>query len=85
MARNILSRQEWRLREKWVPEDKAKRIAYWSQRNNDRLDKWFQLNDYGKQYSEADSLEREILRRAKRDWRQPRDYTIYKWKVIRKK
>lgn len=83
---NIISRQQWRLKENWVSEDDAKWIAYRSQ-----LGKWntewnkFSLNDQGKWYSELWPLEREMLRRSQRSWKPVSAYTVVKWKVVLKK
>lgn len=86
MAPNIISRQQWRLREKWLSEEQAKRIAFKNQRDTwNTVKNTFQLSENGKWYSELWPIEREIIRRSNKSGKPPSAYTVVNWKVVLKK
>ncbi len=64
MARNIFSRQVWKLTQRGFPLADAKRIAYFQQVRNWRLIPWtYQLTDEWKEYSNLFSEKRAVIRR----------------------
>ena len=64
MARNIFSRQVWKLTQRGFPLADAKRIAYAQQVRSWHLIPWtYQLTDEGKEYSNLFSEKRAIIRR----------------------
>ena len=64
MARNIFSRQVWKLTQRGFPLADAKRIAYAQQVRNWHLVPWtYQLTDEGKEYSNLFSEKRAMIRR----------------------
>ena len=66
MARNIWSRQVWKLQQRWFPLEDAKRIAYRQQVNNWNIQPWtYQLTDQWREYSNLFSEKREIARRQR--------------------
>lgn len=66
MARNIFSRQVWKLTQRWFPMADAKRIAYKQQVANGNLIPWtYQLTDEWKEYSNLFSEKRAFLRQQK--------------------
>lgn len=74
MARNIFSRQVWKLQQRWFPLADAKRIAYTQQVRNWNIIPWtYQLTEEWKTYSNLFSEKRAVIRkdRAKqnREWR----------------
>lgn len=79
----IYQRQQRKLIKRWISTTDAQRIAYFQQR-----DKWtlnwgkYDMSDYWKRYSWLTSIERQLLRRAKREWRMPWDYIIY-WNKVK--
>lgn len=82
MANNIYSRQQWKLIQKWISAEDAQRISYFSQKKNWTLNEGkYQLSDYWNYYSHLSSVERAMLRRAKREWKPMRMYKIEDGKV----
>ena len=64
MARNIFSRQIWKLTQRWYPIADAKRIAYRQQVNAWHLIPWtYQLTEEGKEYSNLFSEKRAYIRK----------------------
>ena len=64
MARNIFSRQVWKLQQRGFPLADAKRIAYKQQVKNGNIQLWtYQLTDQGKEYSNLFSEKRAIIRK----------------------
>ena len=64
MARNIFSRQIWKLTQRWYALPDAKRIAYRQQVNAWHLIPWtYQLTDEGKEYSNLFSEKRAFIRK----------------------
>lgn len=64
MARNIFSRQVWKLQQRWYPLADAKRIAYYQQVRNWNIKPWtYQLTEQGKEYSNLFSEKRAIIRK----------------------
>lgn len=64
MARNIFSRQVWKLQQRGFPLADAKRIAYKQQVANWNLQPWtYQLTDQGKEYSNLFSEKRAVIRK----------------------
>lgn len=64
MARNIFSRQVWKLTQRWFSIQDAKRIAYRQQVNNWHLiPGTYQLTDEGKEYSNLFSEKRAVIRK----------------------
>ena len=63
MARNIFSRQVWKLTQRGFPLADAKRIAYKQQVRNWHLIPWtYQLTDEWKDYSNLFSEKRAVIR-----------------------
>lgn len=66
MARNIWSRQVWKLQQRWFALEDAKRIAYRQQVNNWNIQPWtYQLTDQWREYSNLFSEKREIVRKQR--------------------
>lgn len=66
MARNIWSRQVWKLTQRWFPMADAKRIAYRQQVNAGNLIPWsYSLSEQWKEYSNLFSEKRAFLRKQK--------------------
>lgn len=66
MARNIFSRQVWKLTQRGFPIADAKRIAYRQQVNAGNLIPWtYQLTEEWKEYSNLFSEKRAYLRKQK--------------------
>lgn len=64
MARNIFSRQVWKLTQRWYPMADAKRIAYRQQVNSWHLiPGTYQLTDEWKEYSNLFSEKRAYIRK----------------------
>lgn len=64
MARNIFSRQIYKLQQRWFPLADAKRIAYKQQVTNWNLIPWtYQLSDQWKEYSNLFSEKRAVIRK----------------------
>lgn len=64
MARNIFSRQVWKLQQRGFPLADAKRIAYRQQVTNWNIVPWtYQLTDQGKEYSNLFSEKRAVVRK----------------------
>lgn len=65
MARNIFSRQVWKLTaQRWLPLDYAKRLAYSQQVKNWNIVPWtYQLTDQWKEYSNLFSEKRAVIRK----------------------
>lgn len=60
-----MSRQQWRLQQRWFTEEQARIIAYKQQKSRGTL-VWnsFKLNEVGQEYSKMWPMERAIVRRA---------------------
>lgn len=83
---NILSRQQWRLIQRWFTPDQARRIAYNQQVKNGNVIQWtYTLTEKGKQYSELEPRSRARFRYAKATWKQFDDTEIVDWKARTKK
>lgn len=70
MARNIFSRQVWKLQQRWYPLADAKRIAYSQQTKNwNLIPGTYQLTEQWKEYSNLFSEKRAVVRanRAKQN------------------
>lgn len=67
MARNIFSRQVWKLTtQRWLPMDVAKRIAYKQQLANwNIIEGTYQLSEQWKEYSNLFSEKRAVIRRQR--------------------
>lgn len=64
MARNIFSRQVWKLQQRGYPLADAKRIAYYQQVKNGNLIPWtYQLTEEWKNYSNLFSEKRAMIRK----------------------
>lgn len=64
MARNIFSRQVWKLQQRGYPLADAKRIAYYQQVRNGNLIPWtYQLTEEWKNYSNLFSEKRAVIRK----------------------
>lgn len=64
MARNIFSRQVWKLTQRWFPLADAKRIAYKQQVKNGNLQPWtYQLTEQWVEYSNLFSEKRAVIRK----------------------
>ena len=64
MARNIFSRQVWKLQQRGFPLADAKRIAYRQQVTNWNIQPGtYQLTDQGKEYSNLFSEKRAVVRK----------------------
>lgn len=64
MARNIFSRQVWKLQQRGFPLADAKRIAYKQQVRNGNIQPWtYQLTEKWKEYSNLFSEKRAIIRK----------------------
>lgn len=64
MARNIFSRQIWKLQQRWYSLADAKRIAYYQQVKNWHLiPGTYQLTDEWKEYSNLFSEKRAVIRK----------------------
>ena len=64
MARNIFSRQVWKLQQRGFPLADAKRIAYKQQiRNGNLIPGTYQLTDEWKTYSNLFSEKRAVIRK----------------------
>lgn len=64
MARNIFSRQVWKLQQRGYPLADAKRIAYKQQVRNWNIKPWtYQLTEQGKEYSNLFSEKRAVIRK----------------------
>ena len=64
MARNIFSRQIWKLQQRGYPLADAKRIAYYQQVRNGNLIPWtYQLTEEWKNYSNLFSEKRAVIRK----------------------
>ncbi|HNG97029.1 MAG TPA: hypothetical protein PLW93_02035 [Candidatus Absconditabacterales bacterium] len=78
----IYQRQQRKLIKRGISTTDAQRIAYFQQRDKGTLNGGkYDMSDYGKRYSGLTSIERQLLRRAKREGRMPGDYIIYGNKV----
>lgn len=79
----IYQKQQRALIKKWLNPLDAQRIAYFKQRDLWRLDNWtYKVNEDWAWYSSLTSVERALLRRARREKRQPGEYKIENWKVL---
>lgn len=64
MARNIFSRQVWKLQQRWYSLADAKRIAYKQQvKNWNLIPGTYQLTDEWKEYSNLFSEKRAVIRK----------------------
>lgn len=64
MARNIFSRQVYKLQQRWYPLADAKRIAYYQQVKNGNIQPGtYQLTDQWKEYSNLFSEKRAVIRK----------------------
>jgi len=81
MARNIFSRQVWKLQQRGFPLADAKRIAYKQQVRNGNLIPWtYQLTDQGKEYSNLFSEKRAVIRKERAKWnRLARKQNVLEW------
>lgn len=69
MSRNIFSRQQWQLIQRWYSPEDARRIAYQTQVKSWNVVPWtYQLTEKWKQYSELSSQQRNKIRKTKRRW-----------------
>lgn len=83
---NILSRQQWRLIQRWFKPEDARRIAYQTQVRNGNVVPWtYQLTDKWKQYSELNPRVRSIMRYAKNHKLNYDDVQFQDWRAIKKK
>ena len=82
---NIMSRQQWRLQQRWFSEEQARIIAYKQQKNRWML-VWnsFKLNEIGQQYSLLWPKDRAIIRRATETGRPTYHYTWDNNRVVLK-
>ena len=83
---NILSRQQWRLIQRWFTPEQARRIAYKQQ-----VAKWnviagsYQLTEQWKKYSELETRQRAIIRYAKNHWLQYDQVMFQDGRAVKKK
>lgn len=81
MARNIFSRQVWKLQQRGYPLADAKRIAYYQQVRNWNIQPWtYQLTEQGKEYSNLFSEKRAIIRKNRARQNQlAKKQNVLKW------
>lgn len=74
---NILSRQQWRLQQRWFTPEEARVIAYNQQKRRWTLaGNTFKLNELWQEYSQLWPRERAILRRSQETWHPAYHYEI---------
>lgn len=81
MARNIFSRQVWKLQQRGFPLADAKRIAYKQQVRNGNIQLGtYQLTDQWKEYSNLFSEKRAVIRRNRaRQRRLEQKQNVLQW------
>jgi hypothetical protein len=78
----IYQKQQRLLIAKGIKPEDAQRIAYFKQRELWRLDNWtYKVNEQWAEYSALSSLQRQLVRRARKENKPINHYEIKDWKV----